>query len=224
MIVTAAQPPACGVRYKAIVMGGSAGSFEALGAVLSAFAPDFALPVLVVQHLHPGDDGSFARHLARATRLPVVEPCDKERIEPGCVYTAPANYHLLVERTATIALSVDEKINWSRPSIDVLFESAARAWRETVIAVILSGASADGANGMRAVKAAGGLTIAQDPASAQYPLMPRAAIDTGAVDEVLRAPEIGQRLLGFATRSADGGEMRESEGLSRDPNNEGEMP
>jgi two-component system chemotaxis response regulator CheB len=155
---------------------------------------DFEVPVFVVQHLHPSDDGAFARHLSRISRLIVVEPCDKERIECGRIYAAPANYHMLVNRNGTISLSVDEKVNWSRPSIDVLFESAANAWREGVVAVLLSGASADGAKGMRSVKEAGGLTIAQDPASAEISLMPQSAIDAKAADKVLQAEEIGRLL------------------------------
>ena len=107
---------------------------------------------------------------------------------------APANYHMLVEKDGAIALTVDERVNWSRPSIDVLFESAARVWGKSLIAVILTGANADGAKGMQAVWKAGGHTIAQDPASARIPVMPQAAIDTGAVDEVLRLEEIGPRL------------------------------
>ncbi|MBI5556594.1 MAG: chemotaxis protein CheB [Deltaproteobacteria bacterium] len=190
-----AQRPPCSVRREAVVMGGSAGGFPALTAILSGLSPDFLLPVLVVQHLHPGDEGLFAQHLARAARLPVSEPCDKERIERGHVYTAPANYHMLVERDGTIALSLEARVNWSRPSIDVLFESAALAWGEGVIAIIVSGASDDGARGMRAIKAAGGLTIAQEPATAEYPFMPQAAIDTGAVDEVLPVEAIGRRLV-----------------------------
>jgi two-component system chemotaxis response regulator CheB len=189
------------VSYKAIVIGGSAGGVEALGTILFTLPDNFGLPVLVVQHLHPSDDGSFARYLARASRLPVVEPCDKERIEPGHVYAAPANYHMLVELDGTISLSVDERVNWSRPSIDVLFDSAARAWREAVIAIILSGANADGTEGMRAVKSAGGLTIAQDPAGAGSPVMPRAAIDAGAVAEVLGMKEIGRRLVELGMRN-----------------------
>lgn len=195
------------MSYQAIIIGGSAGGVEALEIILSALPEDFALPVLVVQHLHPSDDGSFARHLAGTTRLPVVEPCDKERIERGRVYVAPANYHLLVERNGTISLSVDERVNWSRPSIDVLFESAARAWGDAVIAVILSGANADGAKGMPAVKDAGGLTIAQDPASAESAVMPQTAIDTGEVDEVLRAEEIGPRLVELGTRKSAVGRL-----------------
>ncbi|MBE3074378.1 MAG: chemotaxis protein CheB [Actinobacteria bacterium] len=189
-------------HYRAVLIGASAGGVQALDVILSALPEDFALPVLVVQHLHPSDDGSLAQHMAHATRLPVVEPCAGQRIEHGHVYTAPANYHMLMERDGTIGLSVDERVNWSRPSIDVLFESAAHAWGDSLVAVILSGANADGAKGMCAVKAAGGLTIAQDPASAESPVMPQAAIDAGGVDEVLRTDEVGRRLaaLGVSER------------------------
>lgn len=188
------------MNCSAIVIGGSAGGLAVLDRILPELPGDFPLPILVIQHLPPSDDGSFARYLARTTRLPVVEPCDKERIEGGHLYAAPANYHMLVERTGTIGLSVDEKVNWSRPSIDVLFESAARVWGPALIAVILSGASVDGATGLCAIKAAGGRTIAQDPASAQSPLMPRAAIDAGAVDEVLTPECIAERLLEWSMR------------------------
>jgi len=184
-------------RYKAVVIGSSAGGLEALDIIFAALPVDFALPVLVVQHLHQTDDGRFAAHLARAARLPVVEPCDKEPIEPGKIYAAPADYHMLAERDGTISLSVDGRVNWSRPSIDVLFESAALAWGPGVVAILLSGANADGARGMRAVRAAGGLTIAQDPAGAESPAMPQAAIDAGAVLEVLTTGEIGRRLAGL---------------------------
>ena len=191
-----------GTYYKAIVIGGSAGGVEALTVILSALPKEFALPVLTVQHLHWSDDGSLTRHVARATQLQVIEPCDKAPIECGCVYTAPANYHMLVERQGTISLSVDERVNWSRPSIDVLFESAAHAWGKSLIAVILSGANADGAKGIRAVKEAGGLTIAQDPGTAKTPVMPQAAIDTGAVDKVMHTEKIGQWLALFDVRKS----------------------
>lgn len=194
MRAQAAYPPALSAGYEAVVMGGSAGGLKVMTIILSVLPPDYALSVLLVQHLHPDDDGAFARRLASVARRPVIEPCDKERIERGQVYTAPANYHMLVEGNGTIALSTDAKIHWSRPSIDVLFESAALAYGKRVLAVILSGASVDGAAGIRAVKAAGGRTIAQDPATSEFPLMPRAAIDTGAVDEVLTGEEIGRRL------------------------------
>lgn len=184
-------------RYKGIVIGCSAGGVAALEAILPAFKPGFGLPVLVVQHLHPGDGGSLPSHLGRVTGLPVAEPGDKEVIEPGRVYTAPANYHMLVERDGTIGLSVDERVNWSRPSIDVLFESAALAWGAGAIAALLSGANADGVRGLRAIRDAGGLTFAQDPAEAGYPAMPQAAIAAGAAGEILKAAEIGSFLAGL---------------------------
>ena len=114
---------------------------------------------------------------------------------------APAGYHMLIERTGTISLSTEEKVNWSRPSIDVLFESAAEMWGDQVVAVILSGASSDGAAGIRMIKSFGGLTLAQNPATAEQPLMPQAAIDTGAVDEVLSLEEIIRRITALNVRS-----------------------
>ncbi len=182
----------------AVVMGGSAGSLGVFDAVLGALPEDYALPLLLVLHLPADDAGSFALHLAQVSRLPVVEPCDKQRIEGRHVYTAPANYHMLVERGGHVALSVDERVNWSRPSIDVLFESAAGAWGRELVAVILSGANADGAMGLLAVKAAGGHTLAQDPAGAASPLMPLAAIKVGAVDEILSPEGIALRLIELA--------------------------
>jgi len=202
-------------KFRAVVMGASAGGFEAISSILSALPSDFALSVLVVQHLHPSDDGSFAQHLAHVTPLRVVEPCDKERIDRGCVYAAPANYHMLVERNGMIALSIDEKVNWSRPSVDVLLDSAVRAWGETVVAVILSGASTDGAKGMCAVKKAGGLTIAQDPASAEYPLMPQAAIDAAGIETVLPPQEIGELLCHLGASQQGGAESETGVGDGR---------
>lgn len=166
-----------------------------------ALPVDFALPILVAQHLHAKDEGAYAAHVARLTRLIVVEPCDKEPIKRGHLYTGPANYHMLMERDGTIGLSIDERVNYSRPSIDVLFESAALACGDAVVAVILSGASADGAKGICAIKKAGGFTIAQDPTSAEAPVMPQAAIDTGAVDEVLSTEQIGRLLASLGERA-----------------------
>lgn len=198
---TAIPSRAC--RYEAVVIGGSAGGYKAVCAILAVLPASFNLPLLLVQHLHPDDAGSFARQLATATSLPVIEPCDKEPIQPGHLYVAPAGYHMLVEQSGTIALSTEEKVNWSRPAIDPLFESAALAWDGRVIAVILSGANSDGVAGIRAIKEAGGLTIAQAPATADYPLMPQAAIDSKAVDEVLTVAEIGLRISDFRMPNAD---------------------
>lgn len=177
-----------------LTIGGSAGGLKAFSAILADLPADFLLPVMIVQHLHTEDGGGFSRYMASCCRLPVIEPYDKEQIIGGVIYVAPAGYHMLVERNGTVSLSTEEKVNWSRPSIDVLFESAAAAMENQVVAVILTGASCDGAHGIQAVKAAGGVTIAQDPSTAEYPLMPQAAIDTGAVVEILDLPAIADRL------------------------------
>jgi len=189
-------------RFRAVVMGASAGGRDALAAVLSRLPPDYAVPVLIVQHLHPDDDGGLADSLARATPLRVVAPCDKQCIEPGCVYVAPANYHRLVERIGSIALSTEGHVNWSRPSIDVLFESAAHVYGEQLLAVILTGANGDGTQGMRTVRALGGRALAQDPATAENPVMPQSAIDAGAIDEVLNLMNIAERMMDVAAESA----------------------
>lgn len=203
-----AQRPAEPARaYRAVVVGASAGGLQALTAILGELAADFALPVLLVQHLHASDGGRFASHLGQLTRLTVVEARDKEPILPGHVYVAPANYHMLVERDESIALTVDDKVNHSRPSIDVLFESAARVFGARLIAVVLSGASQDGAQGLRAVAALGGLAMAQDPASAEHPLMPRAAIAAAGVQTTL-PPHGVARELSELGRGATGQEPR----------------
>lgn len=186
--------------YCGVVVGGSAGGVETLDAILSGLSHDFVLPVLIVQHLHATDDGAFSRHLARFTSRRVVEAFDKCPVELGCVYTAPADYHMLIERNDTIALTVDARVNWSRPSIDVLFESAALAWGAATVGVILSGANSDGARGIEAIHRAGGLCIAQDPRGSESPTMPQAAIDTHGVDRVLSAEGIATELSGLTPR------------------------
>lgn len=185
--------------YKAVVIGGSAGGMEALLAILEVLPADFVLPILVAQHLHPTDSGYLATHLNLHCSLTVTEALDKEPILPGHVYLAPANYHLLVEKDETLSLSVDDKVNWSRPSIDVLFESAARAWSRRLVGVLLSGANNDGTEGLRLIRRYGGLTVAQDPQSAGHPTMPQAAIDAGCVELVLPPNEIGEHLLKLAS-------------------------
>lgn len=177
-----------------IVIGASAGGGVAIGKILSELPADYAVPILIVQHLHPDGGDEFAQSLDRKIRLSVISPCDKQKIAPGKVYIAPPDYHMLIERSGHIALSVEEKVKWSRPSIDVLFESAARALGERVIAILLTGSNDDGAEGMRVVKACGGLSIAQKPASAEYPVMPQAAIDAGVAERVLTIDEISHLL------------------------------
>jgi len=171
--------------FKAVVMGASAGGAEALTQILSALPEDFPLAILVVQHVHPEQDSPFTGFLGRHCRLPVDEAQDKEDILPGRVFLAPPNYHLLVEPPGILALSVDPKVNHSRPSIDVLFESAARVFGPRLAGVILTGANSDGAAGLAAVKKAGGFCAVQDPQGAAFPTMPLAAMAACEPDAVL---------------------------------------
>jgi two-component system chemotaxis response regulator CheB len=182
-------------RFRAVVVGGSAGGLSALLAVLEPIPADFPLPILVALHLHKTDGGRFAEHLAGSVSIAVSEALDKEVIEPSHLYVAPADYHLLVERGGSIALSIDPKVNWARPSIDVMFESAARAWADAVIGVILSGANDDGARGMKVIADLGGACIAQDPDTADSPVMPRSAIELARIETVLPPACIGELLL-----------------------------
>lgn len=179
---------------------------EALRTTLAPLPVDFFLPILVVQHLHPSDRGHFARHLDGEIALAVSTATDKEKTAGGRVYFAPANYHLFVERDETLALSLDAPFNWSRPSIDILFESASKVWREGLVGIILSGSLDDGARGMQAVSERGGLTVVQDPKSAHNPEMILAVMNRVNVDHVIQLPNIGQFLLKLFCRTSRGNE------------------
>jgi two-component system chemotaxis response regulator CheB len=186
--------------YELVVIGGSAGSMSVLSELLPALPAEFPLPVVVALHLHPHQDGYFVEHLSGQCALAVREAEDKCAIEPGHVYFAPPNYHLLIESDRTLALSVDEKVNYSRPSIDVLFESAADRYGRRLIGVILTGANNDGAHGLRAIREKGGLAIAQDPGTAESPFMPSAALEVAGADFVLPPRKIGALLVELTQR------------------------
>jgi two-component system chemotaxis response regulator CheB len=181
--------------YQVIVIGASAGGAAALNKLLSSFPPNYALPIIIVQHLHPLQEGLIFEYLNHKSALTVKEADEKETIKAGCVYFAPPNYHLLIEENHTFSLSIDEKVNYSRPSIDVLFESAVDVYQNRVIGVILTGSNRDGAKGLRLIKERGGLTIVQDPATAEVSAMPQAAIHATKVDHILPLPEIAQLLV-----------------------------
>ncbi len=164
------------VQAEAVVIGASAGALEALSAILPKLPATFTLPIMVVVHIPP-DRSSVLADLFRAKcRIPVQEAEDKEPIRPGTIYFAPPDYHLLVESNKCLALSSDEPELFSRPSIDVLFETAADAYGAGLIAIILTGANHDGAKGLRAVIDAGGAALVQDPNGAFASAMPEAAI------------------------------------------------
>jgi len=182
--------------YQAVVIGGSAGGREALVEILASLPANFPVAIAVVIHLHPHSDaGDSAISLERNCRLPVNEAGEKQLMRPGHVYLAPANYHLLIELDGRFALNIDPKVNYSRPSIDVLFQSAADAFKDRLIGVLLSGASSDGAYGLARIRESGGYTLVQEPASACYPVMPSSAIEMGGIDQILPSTEIGQALI-----------------------------
>jgi two-component system chemotaxis response regulator CheB len=182
--------------YSTVVIGGSAGGREALIELLAQLPEDFPAAIAVVLHLHPHSDAAdMAITLQKHCRLPLQEAAEKECLQPGQVYLAPANYHLLLETDGRFALTIDEKVSYSRPAIDVLFETAAEAYQKKLVGVLLSGASSDGAEGMVRIKALGGFTLVQDPATASASMMPGAAINRGGIDRILPPAEIGRYLL-----------------------------
>lgn len=182
------------MRPRLIAVGTSLGGFMALQTLLSGLPADFPLPVTVVQHRGPDTDDTFITMLQEKTALRVEEAEDKSELAGGRVYLAPSDYHLLVER-GHIALSTEGPVVSARPSIDVLFESAADAYPGGVIGLLLTGASKDGAVGMLRIKKSGGFTIVQDPATAECSVMPAAAIAIGAADKVLPLGEISSFLM-----------------------------
>jgi two-component system chemotaxis response regulator CheB len=181
------------MTYELIVIGCSWGGLHALQVVLDHFEPDFDVPVAIVQHRRADSDDTLARLLQPHTRLVVGEVEDKEPIERGHVYVAPADYHLLVEGD-TFALSTDEPVAHSRPSIDVLFQSAADALGSHVAGVLLTGANRDGASGLACIKRAGGVAIVQDPNTAECRIMPEAAVAEAKPDRIMALDDIGRFL------------------------------
>lgn len=176
-----------------VVVGASLGGLAAVQALLSGLPDGFEVPIAVAQHRRPDTDSRLPALLSSKTGREVREPNDKEPIERGVVYVAPADYHLLVEPGA-FALSVDGPVTFARPSIDVLFESAAEVYGRRLAAVLLTASSEDGAAGMAAVAAAGGTTVVEDPATAASPIAGRAAMARTRVTHVLPVREIGALL------------------------------
>jgi two-component system chemotaxis response regulator CheB len=178
------------------VIGASWGGLQALTTVLSSLVrEDLRASVVIAQHRSPDSaEGVLPQLLGYSSTVPVREAGDKEPIEPATIYVAPPDYHLLIEERH-FALATDARVQFARPSIDVLFETAAEAYRDRALGVILTGANADGAAGLRAIHERGGLTVVQDPATAEKSAMPAAALAATAVDAVLPLEEIGQYLV-----------------------------
>jgi two-component system chemotaxis response regulator CheB len=198
--------------YDLVCIGASWGGLKAVGRVLADLPEDLDLPIVIAQHRHPDSpEGTLAELLQAQTYRLVVDVEDKMAIEPRRVYIAPPNYHLLVER-GSFALSVDERIRFARPSIDVLFETAAHAYGAGVIGIILTGANDDGAHGLARIKAAGGVALIQDPLGAARRTMPDAAIASTTADAILPLDAIGKFVYGLWVSPAAEPPVREAAG------------
>lgn len=175
---------------KLIIIGGSAGSLEVILNLLPGLKSNFIIPVIIVIHRKNANDNTLANLLSSKTLLSVKEIEEKERIKPGNIYLVPGDYHVLLEQDHTFSLDYSEKINYSRPSIDVVFESAAAVFGSMLTCILLSGANADGTEGMKVVQRKGGLTIAQLPSCAAVAYMPEHAIFNNVADHIFDVKEM----------------------------------
>jgi len=178
------------MSYKAVIIGGSAGSFQVVTRILNALPVTFPMTVLLCLHRLKHVRSGFVEALSVKSGIPVEEPFDKDILHPGRAYLAPANYHMYVELANRIALSTEDTVNHSRPSIDLSFITAAHAYREKLIGIILSGANRDGAMGLKKVHDSGGITIVQDPADCEVKTMTQAALQLTNVDFVYTTDQI----------------------------------
>jgi two-component system, chemotaxis family, protein-glutamate methylesterase/glutaminase len=182
---------------EAVAIGVSAGGMKALGMLLPELPETPSYAVIIVQHMREGTDNLLVDYLDRISPIRVMEAAEKEFIRPGCAYMAPPGYHLLVEEDRTFSLSADPPVSFARPSIDVLFESAADVFEENLVGIVLTGANSDGAEGLAHIEAGGGIAVVQDPATAESPAMPMAAIRATKVNRILTIAEIGTFLCGL---------------------------
>lgn len=186
-----------GNRFEAVVMGTSTGGLKALEVLLRALPADYPLPIIIVQHRSRKSDEFLQTYFNDLCALHVVEAEEKTKLCQGVVYLAPPDYHLQVEMDRTLSLSVDAPVQWSRPSVDVLFETAAEAFRDKLVGVIMTGANTDGSQGLSTIKQYGGLAVVQSPESATASEMPMAALKATDVDYVLSLEDIGRLVAGL---------------------------
>lgn len=181
--------------YDAIVIGASAGGLYVMTRLLQPLPANFPIPVIVAQHRSRDERSLLEEVLQQKCAVRIKQADEKELIQKGAVYFAPPDYHLLIENDRSFSLSFDAPVNFSRPSIDVLFESAADVYKERLLGIILTGANSDGAGGIKRIGMQGGTTIGQKPETADYPEMPKAAINTGYVRYIMTPDEISRYLL-----------------------------
>lgn len=188
--------------YKAIVIGTSYGGLEALTGIIKNLPENFPLPILVVLHIGAHNNDSFITVLNNSTKLRVKEADEKEKIQAGTIYFAPPDYHLLVDEQSGIALSSDPKVNHSRPSIDVLFESAAWTYKNQLIGILLTGLNQDGAAGMKEIQVCGGTTIIEDPETALASIMPASVLRIIKPDFQLVLNDIPSKIIKLANSNS----------------------
>ena len=176
--------------YKAVVIGGSAGSFQGIVKILSQLPKGFPLPIIMALHRLKHVRHGFVEALSLKSVVPVTEPFDKEQIKKGGIYLAPANYHMSVELGNNFALSTEEMVNNSRPAIDITLSTCAYVYKDKLIGILLSGANRDGALGMKHIKDRGGLTIVQEPSECMIDTMPKSAMAITTIDHVMKVEEI----------------------------------
>jgi len=183
------------MSYEAIVIGVSSGGMKAMKIIFSHLPKGFKTPIIIVQHISAHSDSKWIQLLNDAYNLDIKEADEKELIENGKVYFAPPNYHLLIEKDKTFSLTIDERVNYARPSIDVLFESASEAYKNKLIGIILTGSNNDGTNGIKRIQECGGLAIVQDPKTAEAAYMPISAIAAIQPDYILSLEDIIKLLI-----------------------------
>ena len=183
------------MNYEAIVIGVSSGGMNAMKVMFSLLPKEFNTPIIIVQHISSQSENLWIRLLNDKSNIYIKEADEKESIEQGKVYIAPPNYHLLIERDKTFSLTIDERVNYARPSIDVLFESAAEAYKSKLIGVILTGSNNDGTNGLKRIQECGGLAIVQNPETSESAYMPASAIAAIQPDYILSLEDIINLLI-----------------------------
>ncbi|MGA1823761.1 MAG: chemotaxis protein CheB [bacterium] len=190
--------------YEAVVIGVSAGGIQALEKIIPPLPGDFKAPIIIVQHRHQHSDNYQIQSLDKISALTVKEAEEKETITRGSVYFAPSDHHLLIEGDKTFSLCSGELVCYARPSVDVTFESASEIYGTRLIGILLTGSNSDGSNGMKCIKDRGGLTIVEDPTTAQFPVMPQRAIDTTDIDYIADLDTISTLLIKLVMHARQG--------------------